>query len=196
MSKTDEPQQPADTKASDPVSVSSKPVSKKIVRRVIADSELDSLPRAGLPRRLAALLYDMFLVVSIWFVCGYVIIFSYGLFADNTSQLVNGEIVTPWLLSLLQLIMMVSTMTYFYVWFWRRTGQTLGMIAWRIRAVDIHNHAMSLRQALIRYALAWPCFWCLGLGYFYMYTNKERDALHEKVSRTKTVLLPKDARPF
>jgi uncharacterized RDD family membrane protein YckC len=191
MSNTVEPQQPSENSLPD-----KKPGSKKIVRRLIADSELGSLPRAGLLRRLAALLYDMFLVASIWFICGYVIIFTYGLFADNTSQLIDGEIVTPWLLSLLQLIMMVSTMTCFYVWFWLRTGQTLGMIAWRIRAVDINNHAMSLRQALIRYALAWPCFWCLGLGYFYMYTNQDRDALHEKVSRTKTVLLPKDARPF
>lgn len=201
MSNTVEPQPPADTKPvpdalASEQSGTKKTGSKKIVRRAISDAELATLPRAGLPRRLAALLYDMFLVASIWFICGYIIIFSYGLFADNTSQLVNGEIVTPWLLSLLQLVMMVSTMTYFYVWFWLRTGQTLGMIAWRIRAVDLHNQPMSLRQALIRYALAWPCFWCLGLGYFYMYTNKDRDALHEKVSRTKTLLLPKDARPF
>lgn len=168
----------------------------KIIRRVVPDSELATLPRAGLLRRLAALLYDMFLVLSIWFLCGYAIIFAYGLFAPNTSELVNGEIVTPPVLSALQFIMMVSTAVYFYVWFWLRTGQTLGMIAWRIRAVSVHNGPMSLKQALIRYALAWPAFWCFGLGYLYMYTNKDRDAMHEKFSGTKTVLLPKDARPF
>lgn len=168
----------------------------KISRRLISDSEVASLPRAGLPRRLAALLYDMFLVLSIWFIFGYAIIGIYGLFGDNTSQLVDGEVVTPWLLSVLQFVMMVTTMVSFYIWFWLRTGQTLGMIAWRIRALDVNNQPMSLHQALIRYVLAWPSFWCLGIGYLYMYANKDRDALHEKFSRTKTVLLPKDARPF
>ncbi len=168
----------------------------KMERRIIADHELAQLPRAGLLRRLAALLYDIFLVLSIWLILGYIIIFSFGIFADNTSVLIEGEVVTPRLLSLLQLLMMVSTMTCFYVWFWRRTGQTLGMIAWRIRALDMNNQPMSLRQALIRFALAWPSFWCLGIGYFYMYVNSSGDAMHEAFSRTKTVLLPKDARPF
>lgn len=168
----------------------------KIERRIITDHELAQLPRAGLWRRLAALLYDMFLVISIWLILGYIIIFAFGLFADNTSVLIEGEIVTPRLLSALQFVMMVSSMTCFYVWFWLRTGQTLGMIAWRIRALDLNNQPMTLRQAMIRYALAWPCFWCLGIGYLYMYVNSSGDAMHEAVSRTKTVVLPKDARPF
>jgi len=168
----------------------------KIERRIIADHELAKLPRAGLLRRLAALLYDIFLVASIWLILGYIIIFAYGLFADNTSVLIEGEIVTPRLLSVLQFVMMLSSMTCFYVWFWLRTGQTLGMIAWRIRALDLNNQPMTLRQALIRYALAWPAFWCLGLGYLYMYVSSTGDAMHEAFSRTKTVVLPKDARPF
>jgi uncharacterized RDD family membrane protein YckC len=178
------------------IPVFQKDANGKIVRRVVPDSELSSLPRASLLRRLAALLYDMFLVLSIWFLCEYVLMFTYGLFAPNTSELIDGQVYTPPLLSALTFVMMVSTAVYFYVWFWVRSGQTLGMIAWRIRSVSVHNCPMSLKQALIRYALAWPAFWCFGLGYLYMYANKDRDAMHEKFSGTKTVVLPKDARPF
>ncbi|HLT64320.1 MAG TPA: RDD family protein [Pseudohongiella sp.] len=178
------------------IPVFQKDANGKIVRRVVPDSELHAMPKASLLRRLAALLYDMFLVASIWLLCGYVITFTYGLFGPNTSQLVDGHVVTPPVLSALQFIMMVSTAVGFYVWFWLRTGQTLGMIAWRIRAVSVNNCPMNLKQALLRYVLAWPSFWCLGLGYLYMYVNKDRDALHEQLSGTKTVLLPKDSRPF
>jgi uncharacterized RDD family membrane protein YckC len=168
----------------------------KIQRKVLTPEEVAQLPRAGLLRRLAALLYDMFLVASIWLCLGYVILFAFGLFADNTSTLVDGEIITHPVLSLLQLIMMVGTMTFFYVWFWCRTGQTLGMIAWRIRALQHDNQPITPKQGLIRFVLAWPAFWAFGLGYLWMYVNPQRDAIHEKLSGTKTVLLPKHARPF
>ena len=85
----------------------------KIIRRVVPDSELAHLPRASLLRRLAALLYDMFLVLSIWFLCQYALLFIYGLFAPNTSELIDGQVYTPPLLSALTYVMMVSTAVYF-----------------------------------------------------------------------------------
>lgn len=165
-------------------------------KRLISDEELATLPRAGLLRRLAALLYDMFLVGGIWVTCGFILLMLYGLVGDNTSEVVDGAIQTSPVLSFLQLIMMVSTVTAFYLWFWRRTGQTLGMIAWRIRVMNTDNQPVTVRQGLIRFYLAWPAFWLAGLGYLWMYIDKHGDAIHEKLSETKTVLLPKHTRPF
>ena len=169
---------------------------KKLEKKALTPEEVALLPRAGLLRRLAALLYDMFLVAAIWLCAGYLILFAFGLFAQNTSELIDGAVVTPPMLSTLQLLMMVSTTMYFYVWFWRRTGQTLGMIAWRIRALRLDNQPVMLKQGVLRFILAWPSFWVLGLGYLWMYLDADRDALHEKLSGTKTVVLPKHARPF
>jgi uncharacterized RDD family membrane protein YckC len=174
----------------------SKSKKSELPRRLLTSEELAALPRAGLLRRLAALLYDMFLVAAMWLCLGYVIIFGFGFFAENTSELVDGQIVTHPILSFLQLVMMVSTVTGFYVWFWHRTGQTLGMIAWRIRALSVDNQPLSLRQGLLRFVLAWPSFWLLGAGYLWIFIDRQRDALHEKLSASKTVLLPKHARPF
>jgi len=170
--------------------------SNKTEKRLVTDEELASLPRAGLLRRLAALLYDMFLVGGIWVTCGFILLMLYGLVGDNTSEVVDGAIQTSPVLSFIQLVMMVTTVTAFYLWFWRRTGQTLGMIAWRIRVINTDNQPVTLRQGLIRFYLAWPAFWLAGLGYLWMYIDKQGDAIHEKLSDTKTVLLPKHTRPF
>ena len=169
---------------------------KKIVRRLLTDAEIAQLPRAGLLRRLAALLYDMFLVFAMWMILGFVLLFVFGLFADNTSELVDGQVQTHPVLLVLNFAMMVTSAAYFYLWFWRRTGQTLGMIAWRIRALRTDNQPIPLKQGLIRFIAAWPAFWLGGLGYLWLYVDKNHDAVHEKLSATKTVLLPKDARPF
>lgn len=68
---------------------------KKLEKKALTPEEVAVLPRAGLWRRLAALLYDMFLVAAIWLCAGYLILFAFGLFAQNTSELVDGSVVTP-----------------------------------------------------------------------------------------------------
>lgn len=170
--------------------------SPKAERRLLTDIEIADLPRAGLLRRLAALLYDMFLVAAMWILLGFAIQFIFGFFADNTSELVDGQVQTHPVLLMINFAMMVGSVTYFYIWFWGRTGQTLGMIAWRIRALTLDNKPIPPRQGLTRFVLAWPSFWLLGLGYLWLYVDKQHDTVHEKFSETKTVLLPKHARPF
>ena len=169
---------------------------KKIQRRLLSEAEIAQLPRAGLMRRLAALLYDMFLVFAMWMCLGFVIQALLWLLGLSTNELVDGRARTDPLSSVLFLVMMVTSSAYFYLWFWRRTGQTLGMIAWRIKALGIDNELIAWQQGLIRFVAAWPAFWLGGLGYLWLYVDKDHDAVHEKLSATKTVLLPKDARPF
>ena len=50
------------------------------------EAELE-LPRAGLLRRLAALLYDMFLVAAIWMLLGFILQLIIG--TDN-NQIIDG----------------------------------------------------------------------------------------------------------
>jgi uncharacterized RDD family membrane protein YckC len=150
-------------------------------------------PRAGLLRRMAALLYDAFLVAAIWMSLGFVLQMIFG---TDTSRLADGRVVVDPLYRVLVFAMMVGSAATFYIWFWRRTGQTLGMIAWRIKVLSHNNTQISLKQGLIRFFAAWPAFWIAGAGYLWLYIDKDGDALHEKLSRSKTVLLPKGSRPF
>lgn len=149
---------------------------------------------AGLLRRLAALLYDAFLVFAIWMVMGFALQFIVG---PDTSQLVDGRVQTNPVLDWVIFIGEVGTAATFYIWFWMRTGQTLGMIAWRIKAVSATTgRPMSFQQGVLRFVLAWPAFFCLGLGYLWLYVDPNGDALHDKLSGTRVLLLPKSARPF
>lgn len=150
-------------------------------------------PRAGLFRRLAALLYDGFLVTAIWFLLGYVMQLIFGI---GGNQLVDGQVQTDALQSRILFLLMVASASGFYIWFWMRSGQTLGMIAWRMRVQSTDNHLLGPLQGLGRWLLAWPAFACFGLGYLWLYVDKNGDALHDRWSNSKVIVLPKSHSPF
>ncbi|MDP1933186.1 MAG: RDD family protein [Gammaproteobacteria bacterium] len=160
---------------------------------VVKPDDTEPERTAGLLRRLAALLYDAFLVFAIWMALGFALQFIVG---PDTNRLVDGRVETDPVLSMILFIGMTLSAATFYIWFWLRTGQTLGMIAWRIKAVNRDGDLMSLKQGMLRFALAWPAFFCFGLGYLWLYVDHNGDALHDKLSGTRVVLLPKSARPF
>jgi uncharacterized RDD family membrane protein YckC len=159
----------------------------------VTTTDLAILPRAGLFRRLAALLYDAFLVAAIWMLLGFIVELIVG---PDTNQLVDGHVQTnPVIDNILFLGMLVSC-SAFYLWFWTRSGQTLGMIAWRMKLVDDQNNLINWRQGLIRLVAAWPAFFLLGLGYLWLFVDPNGDAAHDRISRTKVLIVPKSHRPF
>ena len=150
-----------------------------------------SLPAAGLIRRLAALLYDAFLVLAIWMALG----FAAQLIAGaETNQVIDGRVQTDPVFGLLLFVLMCASAAAFYVWFWIRGGQTLGMLAWRIRAQSRDGSPMSIRQALLRFLCAWPSFFLLGLGYLWLYLDPNGDAAHDRLTETRVVVLPRPQR--
>ena len=144
-------------------------------------------------RRLAALLYDGFLVAAIWMVLGFILQLIVG---TESNQLVDGIVQTDPILDALLFIIMIASSSSFYIWFWTRSGQTLGMIAWRIKVESVGGGLIGFKQGTIRYIAAWPSFFLFGLGYLSIYLDSNGDATHDKVSFSKIVLLPKSHRPF
>lgn len=155
--------------------------------------DYNSLPRAGLMRRLAALLYDGFLVAAIWMLIGFVLQLVVG---PGTNELVDGVVKTDPVLNIITFTLMVVSASGFYLWFWRRSGQTLGMMSWRLKLVSSQNQPIHFQQGLLRYVLAWPAFFIAGLGYLWLYIDENGDAIHDKLSLTKVVIVPKSHRPF
>ena len=150
-------------------------------------------PVASLWRRLAALLYDGFLVAAIWMVLGYLIQFAFG---TGTNQLVNGRVITDPLQDAVIFSMMVTTAFGFYAWFWARSGQTLGMIAWRLRTQRPDGGLLTLPQSVLRFVLAWPSFFLLGIGFFCLLVNRQHGTLHDRLSGTQVVMVPRSYRPL
>jgi len=114
----------------------------------------------------------------------------------DTNQLIDGVVQTDPLLGRILFTLMAGSSFGFYLWFWTHSGQTLGMIAWNIKLVTMDNHLIGPRQAAIRFIVAWPAFFLFGLGYLWLYIDSEGDTIHDKISATKVLLLPKSHRPF
>ncbi len=159
------------------------------------DGQIDSslLPCAGLTRRMAALLYDSFLVFAIWMLLGYLLQLFPGV---ENARIINGQLVTNLYVDYFLFSLMFLSAAAFYCWFWLKSGQTLGMLAWRLRLKSISNYDLTLRQVFIRWLMAWPSFLFFGLGYFWLFFNKNGGTLHDLISGTKVVLVPKSERPF
>jgi uncharacterized RDD family membrane protein YckC len=159
----------------------------------VNEPESQATPRAGLMRRLAALLYDAFLVAAIWMFLGFILQLFVG---TQTNQLVDGIVQTDPLLNNILFLLMVVSAAGFYIWFWTRSGQTLGMIAWKIKLESRDGGLISPAQGLIRFLVAWPGFFMFGLGFLWLYIDPLGDTVHDKLSNSRVVLLPKSHRPF
>ena len=79
----------------------------------------------------------------------------------------------------------------FFGFFWRRTGQTLGMQAWRIKLVTESGGPPTWQQVAVRLMGATLSLAALGLGYLWRYLPPHRGYWHDRLSQTRVVLLPR-----
>jgi uncharacterized RDD family membrane protein YckC len=138
---------------------------------------------AGLLRRLGAMLYDLLIVAALMFIVT-------ALFLPFTG----GEAITPGesgaLERIYQAALLLVVVLFFGV-FWTWRGQTIGMLAWRLRVQRPDGSALAWRDALIRLAGACVSLAALGLGYFWIWIDREKLAWHDRWSGTRVVVLPK-----
>jgi uncharacterized RDD family membrane protein YckC len=75
----------------------------------------------------------------------------------------------------------------YFVGSWRRSGQTLAMKTWKLRLVGADGARITLRQAMVRYACAWPCLALGGIGILYAPFDRDRQFLHDRLAGTSIV---------
>ncbi|BBB31026.1 RDD family protein [Neptunomonas japonica] len=131
--------------------------------------------QTSLLRRLAALVYDVLIVIAILF-----IVSGVGV-AMNDGEPVSGPLYKSLLL---------VAMFLFFGYFWTRSGQTIGMMAWRIRVQTAEGYSLSWVHSLIRFFMAGVSIACLGLGYLWMLFSDQKLTWHDQVSGTRVVQLP------
>lgn len=137
---------------------------------------------AGLVRRLGAMLYDFMIIVAIWMLMG----FARLPFLEPGVDAMNDQ-AGPGFQSLLFLI------TFgFFAFFWRRTGQTLGMQAWRIRVQNSDGRPVSLSQALVRFFVGSFSVLLFGIGHFWMLFSAKRLTWPDLMSHSEVVYVPSD----
>ena len=137
---------------------------------------------AGFGRRFAALLYDVLLLSAL------LVIYTGVLMACTRRAILEGNYPVGIYAYRAGLLAVIGG---YYTLNWMRSGQTLGMRAWRLRAVSDTGHPMGGTAAVLRYMcgiLAWPP---AALGVLWLYVDAEHLAIHDRLSHTRVVLLAK-----
>lgn len=98
------------------------------------------------------MVYDGLLVLAVWMLTLFPLV-----------ALSNGAVYGPAVRGILFLELYA-----FFTWFWTRRGQTLGMLAWRLRIETEDGRPLTLTQATLRFLGALASFACLGLGYLWV----------------------------
>ncbi len=142
------------------------------------DASSPSPVPAGLLRRLAAAGYDAMLLASILFVATVPIV-----------ALAHGQAVRP---HQPLYVAYLATLVYAYFgWSWTRGGQTLGMRAWRIAVRAADGGDIGWGRAGLRLAAACLSWALAGLGYLALLVDPQRRTLHDRLSGTRVVVVPK-----
>lgn len=144
---------------------------------------------AGLPRRFAAMVYDSLLLIALGL--------GYGAIVTAINVAIQGAPTErqalewgPW--QPLVFVGLIMVLVGFYYFFWGRSGQTLGMRAWRLKLVDQDSQRLaSPGQRLARALLAPISFAALGLGYFWLWIDPEHHTVHGRLTRTRVLVMPK-----
>ena len=140
-------------------------------------SDTATLKPAGLLVRLLAMFYDSLLLLS-------ALLIATALALMVTKGTLSYH--NPFFRTFLFLICFS-----FYAWFWLHGGQTLGMRAWRLRLQRFDGRAITIWQALLRFMVAIPSLAIGGLGLLWMLVDKDGLAVHDRVSESTIVRLPK-----
>ena len=138
---------------------------------------------AGVLRRFGAMLYDLLLVIAL-------LVIVTALFLPFTG----GEAITPDRSVAVERIYqsaLLLVVVLFFCLFWTWRGQTVGMLAWRLRVERSDGTLLTWRDALLRLGGACVSLAALGLGYFWIWVDRDRLAWHDRWSGTRVVVVPK-----
>ena len=132
---------------------------------------------AGLARRLAAILYDSLLMAAALYAAAIPVVWFQGGAVPPDDVRFQA-----WLAFVAWLYLAVS---------WTRGGQTLGMRAWRCRLVTADGGPVGWGRTVVRFAASIVSWAVLGLGFWWALADRERLAWHDRVSKTRIVVVPR-----
>lgn len=148
-------------------------------------------PRAGLLRRLSAIVYDLLVICAIWMfamalaLAAVTLLSKAGLISlqgyQDEAEYIQKHALWFQLYS-------GACILWFYLYFWVKAGQTLGMRAWRMLLISQDGKPLTLRQAAIRLLTSLG-----GLGNFWLWIRWGKQlALQDQLAGTIVVVLTKE----
>lgn len=147
--------------------------------------DLTQARRPGLPRRLAAMLYDSLLLLAILALAVALLVIPYGMLLGSPYP--HEDRIYRALLQGYLLLVAGG----FFSFFWVRGGQTLGMRAWRLRVLRDDGEPLGWGDAWVRFGAALLSLAPAGLGFVWVLIDSDRRAWHDRLSRTGLVMVAK-----
>lgn len=148
-------------------------------------TEISNRPPA-LWRRLAAIFYDSLVVLALYILVSFFIV----PFAPHGESLDAFYAHHPVMKFLYQLVLLLLGFAFFGG-FWTRNGQTLGMLAWKLRVVQSSSGgAITWKQAAVRYLAAIVSWLVCGLGFIWSLFDRDRKTWHDRLSGTELRMAP------
>jgi uncharacterized RDD family membrane protein YckC len=136
---------------------------------------------AGFGRRAAALIYDALLLAAL------LVAYTSATMFFTHGRALLYETVGPWVY--LYQAGLIAVIGAYFVINWTRSGQTLGMRAWHLRAVSDSGRPMTYKDALLRFVWGLLAWGPAALGVLWLYLDPEHLALHDRLSSTRVIHL-------
>jgi uncharacterized RDD family membrane protein YckC len=99
-------------------------------------------PAPTIKRRIAVALYEMLILLGVW---------AAGYLVPNLLLGVFLKVSLPKTMAFAHVYLLFGA---YFVWYWKKTGQTLAMQTWQVKLVDTQGHLLTRNHALKRYAIA------------------------------------------
>jgi len=141
----------------------------------------------GFLRRLAAMAYDLVLLLGMLMIAVSLVVVPYDLLAGTPFPREERAHTLGLRLYL------IGVIAFFYIFFWVRGGQTLGMRTWHFRLVREDGAGLGKRDALARLAWATLCLAPAGAGFFWILLDPDCLTCYDRLSHTRPVMTKKHA---
>ena len=125
-------------------------------------------------KRIAATIYDLFLLLGVWFLVGSI--------ALGVKYLLVGEVSS--LNPNFGMTLVIFSTWIFYGYFWTHGGKTLGMAVWKFEIYSLDNKKINLKKISIRFFINLITFFLGGLPLIFIYFSKRNLSLSDLLSQT------------
>jgi uncharacterized RDD family membrane protein YckC len=125
-------------------------------------------------KRIASTIYDLFLLLGVWFLVGSIALGVKYLFVGEVTSL-NPNF---------GMALVILSAWCFYAYFWTHGGKTLGMAVWKFEIYSLDNNKINLKQISVRFFFNLMTFLLAGLPLIMMYFSKKNLSISDSLSGT------------
>lgn len=127
--------------------------------------------------RFGALVYEGVLLFGVVFLASWIFTVVFGDATQGLKRTVHA-------------LYLAAVIGLYFVYCWRRSGQTLPMKTWGLRLERHDGARLAVGQAVFRYVLAVAGLLGGATGFLWAFVDRDRQFLHDRLMGTRIVRAP------